>query len=678
MFYSHFILAKKGPLGTVWIAAHLERKLRKNQVTETNISASVDSIMFPEVPIALRLSGPLLLGVVRIYSKKVNYLYQDCSDALAKIKQAFNSVQVDLPPGATSAPFHSITLPETFEFDDMEEELRYGIPDMHVTTRDQITLSHWPQGFDARPHFGPDEQVPGRVDPYTMIYLDEESRIHRSPPRPQFPSPLIPSMEEDVLPPLPMDDTMGLDQMDIEINGLEQAARGLMEEPLHEHIPERETLRSAVGIPQQEPFLIGLEEVERSTEIGDEVEGQRMDDIERPVLEEIPVLGDGTPAFEWGRTPSSRRTPGETPGNEDLLTTALGGMSPALTVMPTPTKSPAPEEKRKRSRKKRPLFDESIVLSNKFMKKQLEDTDDLCRTRTRVPCSKLEIWKAYRNSHIQQSFSEPSLPGMSTDLQEIFKKVFTGQGVRVAFAEPPTTGFREGHEESPKSPQAPEIETTRLAPTEVEAVSPVGFGTPHRMEEPTFQATEEIELEAQMPEVLEPEVIVELGEVRTDEPTGLEFETPSQHGLGEAEQVPLEEVPSVGLSVYEEEGDQGLKFLEEDSRYAASVAAVEQEFNEEPGMGDAAKRRRVDDSTGWSVRTRAVAQYLQAAFQKLDTSQEKLNLGQMLARRTRKESARMFFETLVLKSKDYLEVKQEEPYADILLSPTPKLNKAKF
>lgn len=678
MFYSHFILAKKGPLGTVWIAAHLERKLRKNQVTETNISASVDSIMFPEVPIALRLSGHLLLGVVRIYSKKVNYLYQDCSDALAKIKQAFNSVQVDLPPGATSAPFHSITLPETFEFDDMEEELRYGIPDMHVTTRDQITLSHWPQGFDARPHFGPDEQVPGRVDPYTMIYLDEESRIHRSPPRPQFPSPLIPSMEEDVLPPLPMDDTMGLDQMDIEINGLEEAARGLMEEPLHEHIPERETLRSAVGIPQQEPFLIGLEEVERSTEIGDEVEGQRMDDIERPVLEEIPVLVDGTPAFEWGRTPSSRRTPGETPGNEDLLTTALGGMSPALTVMPTPTKSPAPEEKRKRSRKKRPLFDESIVLSNKFMKKQLEDTDDLCRTRTRVPCSKLEIWKAYRNSHIQQSFSEPSLPGMSTDLQEIFKKVFTGQGVRVAFAEPPTTGFREGHEESPKSPQAPEIETTRLAPPEVEAVSPVGFGTPHRMEEPTFQATEEIELEAQMPEVLEPEVIVELGEVRTDEPTGLEFETPSQHGLGEAEQVPLEEVPSVGLSVYEEEGDQGLKFLEEDSRYAASVAAVEQEFNEEPGMGDAAKRRRVDDSTGWSVRTRAVAQYLQAAFQKLDTSQEKLNLGQMLARRTRKESARMFFETLVLKSKDYLEVKQEEPYADILLSPTPKLNKAKF
>jgi len=142
--------------------------------------------------------------------------------------------------------------------------------------------------------------------------------------------------------------------------------------------------------------------------------------------------------------------------------------------------------------------------------------------------------------------------GMHIDLQEIFKKVFTAQGVKVAFAEPPITGFGKSHEESPISPQAPEIETTRFAPPEVQAVSPVRFETPHGMEEPTFQTTEEVELEAQMPEVLEPEVIEELGEVRTDETTGLEFET-SQHGLGE---MPLEEVPSVAVSVYEEEGDQ--------------------------------------------------------------------------------------------------------------------------
>ncbi|KAK4795928.1 hypothetical protein SAY86_028254 [Trapa natans] len=84
MFYSQFILAKKGPLGTIWIAAHLERKIRKNQVADTDIGVSVDSIIFPNVPIALRLSSHLLLGVVRIYSRKVNYLFDDCSETLLK------------------------------------------------------------------------------------------------------------------------------------------------------------------------------------------------------------------------------------------------------------------------------------------------------------------------------------------------------------------------------------------------------------------------------------------------------------------------------------------------------------------------------------------------------------------------------------------------------------------
>lgn len=46
MFYSQFILAKKGPLGTIWIAAHLERKLRKNQVADTDIGVSVGQFVY--------------------------------------------------------------------------------------------------------------------------------------------------------------------------------------------------------------------------------------------------------------------------------------------------------------------------------------------------------------------------------------------------------------------------------------------------------------------------------------------------------------------------------------------------------------------------------------------------------------------------------------------------------
>ncbi|BAT83496.1 hypothetical protein VIGAN_04065400 [Vigna angularis var. angularis] len=163
MFYSQFILAKKGPLGTIWIAAHLERKLRKNQVADTDIGVSVDSILFPEVPIALRLSSHLLLGVVRIYSRKVNYLFDDCSEALLKIKQAFRSTAVDLPPEESTAPYHSITLPETFDLDDFElpdsDILQANYVDHHVSTREQITLQDTMDGvLYSTSQFGLDER----------------------------------------------------------------------------------------------------------------------------------------------------------------------------------------------------------------------------------------------------------------------------------------------------------------------------------------------------------------------------------------------------------------------------------------------------------------------------------------------------------------------------------------
>lgn len=38
---------------------------------------------------ALRLSGQLLLGVVRIYSRKAKYLLDDCNEAIIKIKMVF-------------------------------------------------------------------------------------------------------------------------------------------------------------------------------------------------------------------------------------------------------------------------------------------------------------------------------------------------------------------------------------------------------------------------------------------------------------------------------------------------------------------------------------------------------------------------------------------------------------
>lgn len=41
MFYSQFVLAKKGPLGKVWLAAHWDRKLTKAEIYKTDIFESV-------------------------------------------------------------------------------------------------------------------------------------------------------------------------------------------------------------------------------------------------------------------------------------------------------------------------------------------------------------------------------------------------------------------------------------------------------------------------------------------------------------------------------------------------------------------------------------------------------------------------------------------------------------
>jgi cohesin complex subunit SCC1 len=82
---------------------------------------------------ALRLSGQLLLGVARIYSRKTKYLLEDCNEALVKIKVAFRSDANnkgdnnllmldgdvgDLPGSRSKAAFNAITVPDAMtEFD---------------------------------------------------------------------------------------------------------------------------------------------------------------------------------------------------------------------------------------------------------------------------------------------------------------------------------------------------------------------------------------------------------------------------------------------------------------------------------------------------------------------------------------------------------------------------------
>jgi cohesin complex subunit SCC1 len=69
------------------------------------------------VPLALRVSGHLLLGIVRIYERKVTYLFTDCSEALVKIKMAFRPGVVDLPSREGRGANKHINVAMVGEFD---------------------------------------------------------------------------------------------------------------------------------------------------------------------------------------------------------------------------------------------------------------------------------------------------------------------------------------------------------------------------------------------------------------------------------------------------------------------------------------------------------------------------------------------------------------------------------
>ncbi|XP_053279967.1 double-strand-break repair protein rad21-like protein 1 [Pleuronectes platessa] len=114
LFYTQLFTSKRGPLAKIWLAAHWERKLTKAHVFECNLEDTIQDIISPKMKIGLRTSGHLLLGVVRIYSRKTKYLFADCSNALVQMKVAFRPGQTDLPVEGLEATVTAITLIEDF------------------------------------------------------------------------------------------------------------------------------------------------------------------------------------------------------------------------------------------------------------------------------------------------------------------------------------------------------------------------------------------------------------------------------------------------------------------------------------------------------------------------------------------------------------------------------------
>ncbi|KAL5537383.1 hypothetical protein UlMin_043564 [Ulmus minor] len=143
MFSSQGFLTKKGPFGAIRVAAYFFKKLKKAQVLETDISSSVDKILLDEMlVVTYRVLGYLLLGVVRVYSKKVEYLLDDSQEVLIRMKDFVVSTKEKLPADTQRAAYLSITLPKRFELDAFDLEILDDddTTEGNVVPRETITI----------------------------------------------------------------------------------------------------------------------------------------------------------------------------------------------------------------------------------------------------------------------------------------------------------------------------------------------------------------------------------------------------------------------------------------------------------------------------------------------------------------------------------------------------------
>lgn len=116
IFFLAFVF-KQGPLGKVWLAATLgESRVPKAFASSANINILCQDIEKPQAPFALRLSASLMLGVVRVYSRKSTIILSDVNSILQLLSRYNTTLTLTTTTTSTSTsrkrphPHHNIPL----------------------------------------------------------------------------------------------------------------------------------------------------------------------------------------------------------------------------------------------------------------------------------------------------------------------------------------------------------------------------------------------------------------------------------------------------------------------------------------------------------------------------------------------------------------------------------------
>ncbi|MCL7034111.1 hypothetical protein MKW94_030194 [Papaver nudicaule] len=612
MFYSQCLLSRNGPLRAIWVAAYFHKKLKKEQIAQTDIPSSVDEIVLNEYTVTYRVLGYLLLGVVRIYSKKVEYLFDDCQDCLVRI----NMYKKDkLPKETMCAPHSTITLPETFALDAFDLEivedvtarshhmLEQDLSREKSKTNEQTLEEAWEIARNA--YFLDKYQEEGTAsfasssydapveDPPLSLAVDITVRL--SPSR----SGLHASIEKLQSFQLPQEDYADLEMFSeadepltpskqfIEMNNHEERVTSMEMTP-----PGKENLLN-VQLPQEE-----CPDLEMSVEIDEpRTPSRQVDETSSKKERQIKNLEIRLPGLEEPHD-LSKDHPVASPVNKstDKLSNILGYQGDATPEV-IGVNTPARKDQGRKNRKRKVVWDDVAVLSNEVIKQSIHDSSSLVFKRRRAPVTALGNWRAYTVPKLCQDFTKPLILGCSW-LEDLFYE---------------------------NSIMTQQVESDKGSNNEIEK----------ELETQSKCSEHQVDMEESYVDPL-PSASMGLAKCST---TSLPGKNGTEFSNGNArEKTAATESPDLGLNL----------------------------INEEIGQHE-----EHQTSGELSVRTRKFAKYLAESFQNKKEQNEKevLSLEPILEGRTKKESARLFYEVLVLKSLDMINVKQEAPYGDIVVMP---------
>ncbi|XP_045797167.1 sister chromatid cohesion 1 protein 2-like isoform X5 [Trifolium pratense] len=590
----------KNPL---WVAAFFFKQLKKVQIMDADISSSVDKIMHYEMDaVSYRILAYLVLGVVKTYSKKVEYLLDDCNDVLSEINKFVINTKNNAPVKAVRMAF---IMPDTFELDAIDLGELEDTSGYHTAPPEQITLKEVLSNTGGFAQFSQerfedfDMQFEGFGFGETSCSLDQlmaENFLQFQPM--DFDFEVFPSNSRNNL----IEGSSGKQlefQRKVPFEDGQSSANPLESTTINE-TPQSKFHDDSTARPKPKP---GATESNSRNNLIEGSSEKQLEFQKKVSFEDGQSSTNPSEATIINETPQSKFHGALSQKRKKFHGGSIARPKPGATksdfmLIPTPDAT----EGAHFSKKRKFVIDETQTLSNEILRKRIHDASDVVSVRKSLRISLIDKLRKTQMFSLLNGFNESLFPYHSPKLQRLLSnsklEISTSLKIGSDVQESEAVGIPEHIEIAPE-----------IRPTRSDSV-----------------ANEEI-----------------LGEVDAAE-----------------SQATAPETPPLGPSSPRRSIERGQPSESSDNMEEEEINSL-QETN--------SCETENSNMSGWSEQTSKVATYL--SNQKEAGS---VNLSKVSEGRTRKESARLFYEILVLKTTNYVDVQQKDAYGDIEVRKLPKFD----